>query len=74
MDSKDNILQQFANAVLDSAKQRNLSLRKLAAASGLEYSQVQRITKGKVNPALTTIISLCEGLEVSPAELFNQFK
>ncbi|WP_374760200.1 helix-turn-helix domain-containing protein [Dyadobacter pollutisoli] len=74
MDNKDIILQQFANAVLVSAKQRNLSLRKLAAASGLEYSQVQRITKGKVNLALTTIISLCEGLEISPSELFSQFK
>jgi transcriptional regulator with XRE-family HTH domain len=73
MDSKDIILQQFANAVLESAKQRNLSLRKLAAASGLEYSQVQRITKGKVNLSLTTIIALCEGLEVSPSELFNRF-
>lgn len=74
MESKEQILQRFAEAVVDAAKEKNLSLRKLAASSGLEYSQVQRITKGKVNIALTTVIALCEGLEISPAELFSKFK
>lgn len=74
MESKEQILQRFAEAVIDAAKKKNLSLRKLAASSGLEYSQVQRIAKGKVNIALTTVMALCEGLEISPAELFSKFK
>jgi transcriptional regulator with XRE-family HTH domain len=74
MESKEITLQRFADAVLDAAKEKNLSLRKLAASSGLEYSQVQRIAKGKVNLALTTIIALCEGLDISPADLFAKMK
>lgn len=74
MESKELRQQKFATAVLEAAKVKNLSLRKLAAASGLEYSQVQRISKGRINPALTTIISLCEGLEISPSELFGFYK
>ncbi|REA60190.1 hypothetical protein DSL64_16080 [Dyadobacter luteus] len=73
MESKEERQEKFAKAVLTVAEERGLSLRKLAAASGLEYSQVQRICKGKVNPALSTIISLAEGLEVSPSELFAYY-
>lgn len=73
MDRKDAILEQFARAVLAEAKEKKLSVRKLADASGLEYSQVQRITKGKVNLALTSILALCEGLEITPTRLFSKY-
>ncbi|WP_291040112.1 helix-turn-helix domain-containing protein [Dyadobacter sp. 50-39] len=72
MENKEQILQRFAEAMLGAAKEKDLSLRKLAASSGLEYAQVQRIAKGKVNLALTTIVALCEGLEISPSELFSR--
>jgi transcriptional regulator with XRE-family HTH domain len=74
MESKTLILAKFGEIVLDEAKKKNMSLRKLADASGLEYSQVQRIAKGKVNLALTTIVALCEGLDLTPSELFHNFK
>ena len=38
MESKNIILQKFGEAILEAAKEKDLSLRKLAAASGLEYS------------------------------------
>lgn len=74
MEKKEINQQKFANAVLKAAKDKNLSLRKLAATSGLEFSQVQRISKGKVNLALSTIIALIEGLEMSPSEFFNYYE
>ena len=74
MGSKEINQQKFAQAVLRAAEDKELSLRKLAAASGLEFSQVQRIAKGKVNLALSTIISLSEGLEITPAELFRYYE
>nr|WP_295933679.1 helix-turn-helix transcriptional regulator [uncultured Dyadobacter sp.] len=74
MNSRDQILQKFAEAILEIAKEKNLSLRKLAAASGLEYSQVQRIAKGKVNMALTTIVALCEGLDVPVSTIFKKIE
>ena len=73
MGSKEQNQLKFGQAVLKAADEKNLSLRKLAAASGLEFSQVQRIAKGKVNLALSTIISLSEGLELSPSELFKYY-
>ena len=73
MEEREQIQQRFATALLRAAEEKNLSLRKLAAASGLEYSQVQRISKGKVNLSLSTIVALAEGLEISPAELFGGF-
>ncbi len=47
------------------------SLRSFAARAGLEYSHVQRITKGKVDVALTTLFSLAEGLKISPKDLLD---
>lgn len=51
-------------------KEKN-SLRALAARSGLEYSHVQRIAKGRVDVAMTTLFSLAEGLKISPKELLD---
>ncbi|TDE09566.1 helix-turn-helix domain-containing protein [Dyadobacter psychrotolerans] len=74
MESKVENQLKFASAVLQAAKEKNLSLRKLSAASGLEYSQVQRICKGKVNLALSTIVALSEGLEISLSKLFSYYE
>ncbi len=53
--------------------ERGLSIHKLAEASDLEYSQVQRIEKGKVNAVLTTLTALAQGLDISLEELFSGF-
>jgi transcriptional regulator with XRE-family HTH domain len=43
----------------------------MAVRSDLEYSQVQRIEKEKVNIALTTLMALAEDLDVSPDTLLK---
>ena len=73
MNSRDDNQQKFAQAVLKITEEKKLSLRKLAAASGLEYSQVQRVATAKINLSLSTIIALAAGLEVQPSELFVFF-
>lgn len=50
------------------------SLRKLAASSGVEFSIIQKITSGKRNPALSTIVSIAEGLNIKPSELFKVYE
>ncbi|KQC02042.1 helix-turn-helix transcriptional regulator [Pedobacter sp. Hv1] len=47
------------------------SLRQLSVRADLEYSQVQRISKGQVDLALTTIVALAQGLEVEPSKLLE---
>lgn len=78
MDRKESIKIAFAKHLADLLEQyrvkydlKKASLRKLAGRSNLEYSQVQRIFKGKVDASLTTIVSLAEGLEVSLSEIMN---
>jgi transcriptional regulator with XRE-family HTH domain len=64
MDNKHQILNRFAEHLIKLREAKGLSIRQLAAASSLEYSQVQRIEKGKVNFAVTTLVALAQGLDV----------
>ncbi len=78
MDWKAKTKLKFAKhllALLDAYEEQHPdekhSLRAFAARAGLEYSHVQRITKGKVDVAMTTIFSLAEGLKVQPKDLLD---
>ncbi|OIQ63057.1 anaerobic benzoate catabolism transcriptional regulator [mine drainage metagenome] len=71
MTQKEKILAKFANHLKELREERGLSIRELALRSNLEYSQVQRIEKGKVNIALTTLLALADGLDIVSTELIN---
>jgi transcriptional regulator with XRE-family HTH domain len=71
MTHKDKILSKFAKRLISLRGDQGISIRELASRSNLEYSQVQRIEKGKVNFAYTTLIALADGLNISPSELLN---
>lgn len=49
------------------------SLRKLAAASAVEYAIIQRITSGKKDPQFTTLLALAGALDMSPSELLAAY-
>lgn len=77
MDWKEETKLKFGSHLLqllqEYGKKKNVkpSLRQLSVRSGLEYSQVQRISKGQVDLALTTIVAIAEGLEVPPSKLLE---
>jgi transcriptional regulator with XRE-family HTH domain len=71
MKSKESIKSKFGTALKKAIKARKTSLHKLAADADMEYAHVQRIAAGKVNPELTTIISLAEGLNMTLSQLFE---
>ena len=79
MDWEEKTKLQFASTLMDAIsayeveKGSKLSHRQFALQSNLEYSHVQRITKGKVDLTLTTIVALAKGLEISP-DLLMKFK
>lgn len=73
MESKAKIQERFARALKTAIKEKKLTLRRLAIESDLEYAHVQRIASGKVNLELTTIVALCEGLNITPDQLFQHF-
>jgi transcriptional regulator with XRE-family HTH domain len=71
MTQKDKILSKFAKHLTSLREEQGISIRELASRSNLEYSQVQRIEKGKVNFAYTTLVSLADGLNISPSKLLE---
>lgn len=71
MTAKENALAKFAAHLTKLRDAQGISIREMAARSDLEYSQVQRIEKGKVNTALTTLLALADGLNLSPDELLK---
>ena len=74
MERKEKIKANFGLYLQKRRLEQDLSIRSLAARSGLEYSQVQRIENGKVNAALTTIYALAEGLNIPPSSLMPELK
>jgi transcriptional regulator with XRE-family HTH domain len=74
MDTKEKLLKSFGQHLAQLRRESGMSIHQLSHASGLEYSQVQRIEKGKVNLAFTTLIALMQGLESSPERFFKGFE
>ncbi|MBI2284238.1 MAG: helix-turn-helix transcriptional regulator [Bacteroidetes bacterium] len=74
MTNKEKILIRFAAHFTRLRKEKGLSIRQLAAVSGLEYSQIQRIEKGKVNFAFSTLVALAQGLEMELDELLAEYR
>jgi len=48
-----------------------ISLRKLAASSGIEYAIIQKIAVGKKNPAYTTLVAIADGFNLTLTEFFE---
>jgi transcriptional regulator with XRE-family HTH domain len=71
MDGKDNALRQFGKRLTALRREKSLSIRDLAASSGLGHRQIEEIEEGKVNLHFTTILALARGLEVDPALLLD---
>jgi len=68
---KQKILKKFGKRLNNVRESRGMSLRELAAASGLEHAQIARIENGEKNPTLYTVIRLAEALDIFPGELFT---
>jgi transcriptional regulator with XRE-family HTH domain len=72
MFKKSNEVEEIKNFGLNIRKlrkERKLSMQKLANIAEIEISQIYRIETGKINPKLTTILSIARALEVSSKEL-----
>lgn len=58
--------------ILDLCKERNITPNKLGTLSGVEPSTITSIFYGKSkNPGIVTIKALCDGLEISLFDFFN---
>jgi transcriptional regulator with XRE-family HTH domain len=60
----------FGRRLRSWRKAKGWSQEKLALAAGLDFSYVNEIENGKINPGLLTLLILSNALEISPAALF----
>ncbi|MBT9548237.1 MAG: helix-turn-helix transcriptional regulator [Candidatus Sericytochromatia bacterium] len=60
----------FGRRLRSWRKAKGWSQEKLALAAGLDFSYVNEIENGKLNPGLLTLLILSNALEISPAALF----
>ncbi|TAE39292.1 MAG: XRE family transcriptional regulator [Sphingobacteriales bacterium] len=54
--------------------QRKLSMQNLATLAEIEKSQIVRIEAGKVDAKLSTIIILCNALQVDISDFFKLYE
>ncbi|HMI02172.1 MAG TPA: helix-turn-helix transcriptional regulator [Pedobacter sp.] len=63
-------LKNFGNNLRRIRKEKELSMEALANLAEIELSQIFRIETGKINPKLTTILTIAKALGINPKELF----
>ena len=67
-----NTITAVRDRILQLCEQRNISINRLAALSGLPPSSIKNILYGKSqNPKLLTIKILCYGLGITLGEFFS---
>ncbi len=74
MESKEKIKAVFGRNLQRLRLEKDLSIRSLAARSGMEYSHMQRIVSGKVSITLHTIYAVAKGLNVPAAALLPELE
>lgn len=68
MNTKDAV----AKRILDLCDQRNIAVNSLANISGVSPSTIYSMLNEKsLNPGVVSIKKLCDGLEISLREFFN---
>lgn len=68
-------LKKFGSHLKRLRNSKQMTLEQLAFAADVELSQIHRIETGKINPTLTTLIAISNGIEITVSELINvEFK
>lgn len=67
-----NTKQAVADRIIDLCNQRNIAINSLANMSGISPSTLYSVLNEKSqNPGIVTIKKLCDGLEISLREFFD---
>jgi len=70
--NKNNaVLKALGEKLYQQRKAKKLSLRQLASIADVDYSQIDKIEKGRLNITVITLISIADALEMSPGELLD---
>lgn len=64
-------LKAFGENLKKSRKKKSLSLRNLSTSCSIDYSDISKIEKGKVNITIMTLTDLAKGLDIHPQKLLD---
>lgn len=70
----EDILSKFGECLRNARIAKGLSQENLAAIVNLDRTYISLLERGKRNPSLICIASLCNALEVKLSELFNEIE
>ena len=62
---------QVGNRITQLRQERGLTLEKLAYGSGISKGGLSEIERGLKEPRLSTLVKLCETLDISLKDFFN---
>src|SRR5208337_3296516 len=65
---------QFGDKIREVRERRNLTMREVAGKAGLSESLISQIERNRVSPALDTLLSIVEILDIDLEYLFADFK
>jgi transcriptional regulator with XRE-family HTH domain len=66
--------EEFGTVLRGVRTARGFTQEQLASISGLHRTEISLLERGERKPLLETIVALCRGLGVTPAELLHEVK
>ena len=67
---KEEFVKKVGLGIRNLREEKNLSLEQLAFDAGIEYSQLSRIEKGKINTSIYSAYNIAKALGITMSELF----
>jgi len=71
MQTREDIAMAIGRRIRDMRLQRNMSMEYLALESGMDYSQLSRIERGKINTSVYHLYLIAQVLGVHLQEMFD---
>ncbi len=71
---KEELCNQVGAKLRELRIDRNLSIEKLALDTGIEYTQLSRIERGKINTSIYQIYRIAKTLDVPMPDVFHHIK
>lgn len=69
--TKEDIIKGVGNNIRRFREERNLSIENLASQASIDYSQLIRIEKGKINTSIYNAYTIAQALGVTVCDLFS---
>ena len=68
---REDFLLLFGEQINEIKKAKGFSYEKIAQGCSIDSSDISKISKGRINIKLSTVLELSKGLNVHPRELFD---